>query len=31
MKRKKPVLLIGGGGTGKTAVIKDFLTSTKPE
>lgn len=26
LKRRKPVLFIGGAGTGKTAVIKDFLS-----
>lgn len=29
LKRKKPILLIGSAGTGKTAVIKDYLSSTK--
>ncbi len=26
LKRRRPVLFIGGAGTGKTAVIKDFLS-----
>jgi dynein heavy chain len=29
--RCKPVLFIGNSGTGKTAVLKDYLASTKPE
>lgn len=28
LKRRKPVLFVGGAGTGKTAVIKDFLATT---
>ena len=28
LKRRKPFLFIGGAGTGKTAVIKQFLLST---
>jgi dynein heavy chain len=31
LKRKKPVLFVGGAGTGKTQVIKDYLSTTKPE
>lgn len=31
LRRKKPVLFVGGAGTGKTQVIKDYLASTKPE
>lgn len=31
LKRRKPVLFVGGAGTGKTQVIKDYLASTKPE
>lgn len=31
LKRKKPVLFVGGAGTGKTQVIKDYLATTKPE
>lgn len=31
LKRKKPILFIGSAGTGKTAVIKDYLAQTKPE
>ena len=30
VNRKKPVMFIGGAGTGKTAVIKDYLASTNP-
>lgn len=30
LKRKKPVLFVGGAGTGKTQVIKDYLSTTKP-
>lgn len=26
LKRKKPILFIGSAGTGKTAVIKDYLS-----
>jgi dynein heavy chain len=29
LSRRKPALFIGGAGTGKTAVIRDFLKSTK--
>lgn len=31
LKRRKPVLFVGGAGTGKTQVIKDYLATTKPE
>lgn len=31
LRRKKPVLFVGGAGTGKTQVIKDYLSSTKAE
>lgn len=31
MKRKKPVLFIGSAGTGKTAVMKDYLYKTDSE
>lgn len=31
MKRRKPILFVGGAGTGKTQVIKDYLASTKPD
>lgn len=31
LKRKKPVMFVGGTGTGKTQVIKDYLSTTKPE
>lgn len=31
LKRKKPVLFVGGAGTGKTQVIKNYLASTKTE
>lgn len=31
IERKKPVLFIGSAGTGKTAVIKNFLSTTNPE
>ena len=31
LRRKKPVLFVGGAGTGKTQVIKDYLATTKPE
>ena len=31
LKRKKPVLFVGGAGTGKTQVIKNYLAATKPE
>jgi dynein heavy chain len=31
LKRRKPVLFVGGAGTGKTQVIKDYLSSTKPD
>lgn len=31
LKRKKPVLFVGGAGTGKTQVIKDYLATTKPD
>lgn len=29
--RRKPVLFVGSAGTGKTAVIKDYLVQTKPD
>lgn len=29
--KQKPVLFIGNSGTGKTAVIKDYLASTSPD
>ena len=29
--RFKPVMFIGNAGTGKTAVLKDYLATTKPE
>ena len=31
LKRRKPILFVGGAGTGKTQVIKDYLASTKPD
>ena len=31
LKRRKPVLFVGGAGTGKTQVIKDYLNLTKPD
>ena len=31
LMRRKPVLFVGGAGTGKTQVIKDYLATTKPE
>ena len=31
LRRKKPVLFVGGAGTGKTQVIKDYLSHTKTE
>ena len=31
LKRKKPILFVGGAGTGKTQVIKDYLSATKPD
>lgn len=31
LKRRKPILFVGGAGTGKTQVIKDYLATTKPE
>jgi len=31
LKRKKPILFVGGAGTGKTQVIKDYLSSTKTD
>lgn len=31
LKRKKPILFVGGAGTGKTQVIKDYLGSTKTD
>jgi len=31
VSRRKPVLFIGNSGTGKTVVIKDFLSRTDPE
>ena len=31
LKRRKPILFVGSAGTGKTAVIKDYLMSTKPD
>jgi dynein heavy chain len=31
LKRRKPILFVGGAGTGKTQVIKDYLASTKTD
>ena len=31
LKRRKPALFVGGAGTGKTQVIKDYLATTKPD
>lgn len=31
LKRKHPVLFVGGAGTGKTQVIKDYLASTRTD
>lgn len=31
LKRKHPVLFVGGAGTGKTQVIKDYLASTSTD
>ena len=31
LKRRKPILFVGGAGTGKTQVIKDYLSTTKPD
>jgi dynein heavy chain len=31
LKRRKPILFVGSAGTGKTAVIKDYLMTTKPD
>lgn len=31
VKRFKPVLFVGSAGTGKTAVMKDYLKSCDPE
>ena len=31
LKRKKAILFVGGAGTGKTQVIKDYLATTKPD
>ena len=31
LKRRKPILLVGGAGTGKTQVIKDYLATTKTD
>ena len=31
LKRKKPILFIGSAGTGKTAVVRDYLSTTSSE
>jgi len=31
LQRRKPILFIGSAGTGKTAVLRDYLNTTKPE
>ena len=31
LKRRKPILFVGGAGTGKTQVIKDYLSTTKTD
>lgn len=31
LQRRKPILFIGSAGTGKTAVVRDYLNTTKPE
>jgi len=31
LKRKHPVLFVGGAGTGKTQVIKDYLSTTRSD
>ena len=31
LKRRKPILFIGGAGTGKTSLVRDFLSTTKPD
>ena len=31
LRRRKPVLFVGSAGTGKSAVIKDYLAQTKPD
>ena len=31
LKRRKPILFVGGAGTGKTQVIKDYLGTTKTD
>lgn len=31
LTRRKPIMFIGSAGTGKTAVIRDYLNTTKPE
>jgi dynein heavy chain len=31
LKRKKPIMFIGSAGTGKTAVMNNYLATTNPE
>jgi dynein heavy chain len=31
LRRRKPVLFVGGAGTGKTQVIKDYLATTQTD